>query len=425
MATRQVTSLQALNKLSPTAQEIFRVALEDAERGVLQAASNQVRVNMKSTHWGIAKAAEIKRLRIDMGIAFQPLTGQGINAVTAKLVEDAYREGRNSIDEIISGTNQQLKSGGFHKIDLRKMAAIANALSGSVDKLRFPAFRSGLTLYKKAITEAAVSVVSGGLTRRQATQVAIDKLSSKGITGFVDSAGRKWSLQGYGEMATRATTAQAQVEGALTRMIEYDRDLAIFSAHSPTCPWCAPWQGVVVSISGKTEGYPTFDEAVGAGILHPNCAHGVTVYIIGLTEKPNVSNDPTKYNEIQKQRRLEHELRQSKQGKENLTGKARQKANKQIKIKKQRLDKHIEDKNLVPSPERERLVKIKVDDKLMKEWATQFPNVEKIRNTKHKGVKLEKKIPKKKRPKEKDIDDAVKTIRKGKAFKGKKIPKRN
>jgi hypothetical protein len=35
----------------------------------------------------------------------------------------------------------------------------------------------------------------------------------------------------------------------------------------------------VLSISGKTKGYPTFAEAKVAGLMHPNCRHTVSLYI--------------------------------------------------------------------------------------------------------------------------------------------------
>ena len=51
-------------------------------------------------------------------------------------------------------------------------------------------------------------------------------------------------------------------------------DLArISTGGDPNCPLCGPWEGVIVSISGKTKGLPTYEQAREAGCFHPNCVH--------------------------------------------------------------------------------------------------------------------------------------------------------
>ena len=40
-----------------------------------------------------------------------------------------------------------------------------------------------------------------------------------------------------------------------------------------------PWQGKVLSITGKTKGYPTLEEAKAAGLFHPNCRHAYGLHI--------------------------------------------------------------------------------------------------------------------------------------------------
>lgn len=42
---------------------------------------------------------------------------------------------------------------------------------------------------------------------------------------------------------------------------------------------CAPWNGKVLSLTGQTPGYPTLEEAEGAGLFHPNCRHASSLYI--------------------------------------------------------------------------------------------------------------------------------------------------
>jgi hypothetical protein len=43
----------------------------------------------------------------------------------------------------------------------------------------------------------------------------------------------------------------------------------------PMCRLCAPWEGVILSVSGKTKGFPTYEQARQAGCFHPNCVHTI------------------------------------------------------------------------------------------------------------------------------------------------------
>ena len=82
--------------------------------------------------------------------------------------------------------------------------------------------------------------------------MAVD-LQARGITAFVDKAGRQWSLSDYCAMATRTTARQASVAANLTRD---DHDLWQISKIGSTCPVCAVYEGRVYSKSGTNPDYP-------------------------------------------------------------------------------------------------------------------------------------------------------------------------
>lgn len=72
----------------------------------------------------------------------------------------------------------------------------------------------------------------------------VQEMQNKGITAFVDKAGRKWSLQSYGNMAVRTTARQAQVAALLTAD---DYDLWQIVKVGSTCKVCAALEGRVYS----------------------------------------------------------------------------------------------------------------------------------------------------------------------------------
>ena len=112
---------------------------------------------------------------------------------------------------------------------------------------------------------------------------------TEGITAFVDKSGRKWSLQDYCNMATRATARQAEVSAILTA--DPDHDLYRIVKIGSTCPVCAPLEGRVYSRSGTNPDYPPLASAFGKidpnGSndlsntylnIHPNCLHALVKY---------------------------------------------------------------------------------------------------------------------------------------------------
>ena len=120
----------------------------------------------------------------------------------------------------------------------------------------------------------------GYKTWRQTRDKLQQSLRDGGITAFVDRSGKKWNLKSYASMFSRTELMNVHNEAKRTEFLEHGEDLVIVSSHPGTCEKCAPWQGRVLSLSGKTPGYPTLDQAKEAGLFHPNCRHSYSLYIL-------------------------------------------------------------------------------------------------------------------------------------------------
>ncbi len=130
----------------------------------------------------------------------------------------------------------------------------------------------------------------------QSIMATAENGTTEGITAFVDKSGRKWSLQDYCNMATRATARQAEVSAILTA--DPDHDLYRIVKIGSTCPICAPLEGRIYSRSGTNPDYPPLASAFGkidpSGSndlsntylnIHPNCLHALVKYTtIGKSE---------------------------------------------------------------------------------------------------------------------------------------------
>lgn len=174
--------------------------------------------------------------------------------------------------------------------------------------------RSTRDVYRAVISEAAQQVKAGATDAASAAQVALNKFADKGITGFVDKAGRNWNLQSYIDMALRTTCGQASVEGHIDQLQANGHDLVIVSSSGSVCETCAPWEGRVLSLSGQSDQYPSLSDATSEGhLMGPNCTHSLGIYLEGVTRVEKAPYDPEAYAAEQKQRSYERGIRQWKQ----------------------------------------------------------------------------------------------------------------
>lgn len=100
-----------------------------------------------------------------------------------------------------------------------------------------------------------------------------ESLEKKGFVGIVDSSGRKWNTKNYVDMAVKTKLNQAYVEGLKDRAKESGDDLAIIPIKGANDS-CRHFEGMIVSLLGITEGFPTYDDLQATGLIfHPRCVH--------------------------------------------------------------------------------------------------------------------------------------------------------
>ena len=152
--------------------------------------------------------------------------------------------------------------------------------------------------YRQLQAEASSMVLAGTDTRLDATKRLLNKFSNAGITSFVDKAGRNWNMQSYAEMCVRTNTAHAALQGRIQKQLDLGQDLMKVSSIGTTCPICARWQGVVISITGKSMGFKTLDDARSDGLFHPNCKHTLLMYDEELDgeAKTELNEEGSQYN---------------------------------------------------------------------------------------------------------------------------------
>lgn len=237
--------------------------------------------------------------------------------------------------------------------NVRALEVIASDLHRVLADLPALALRNAFDSYQQIISTPAALNAMGVLTRRKATQDALNGFAARGIDGFTDKAGRTWYIDTYAEMATRTGAAHALRTAYEGELIARGEDLVLVTGNTYTCRLCAPWQDKVLSLTGLYpagthrlpsavgDGYVTvhvagtMEEARAAGLHHPNCTHSEGLYLPGATTiEPGTMGvrDAETYDASQKQRALEREIRKQKRLLvAAITGEAESKARAEIR----------------------------------------------------------------------------------------------
>lgn len=125
----------------------------------------------------------------------------------------------------------------------------------------------------------------------------------------------------YAEMLARTLTAntyrEAAQESILEQFGEFGDLVEILGRSAVDCSECKPYEGQILSLTGKTKGYTTIEEARANGLFHPNCIHSfaVTQRVLNIYAPIQVGNN--------KLGKTDKQIRENAQRyyKENLQGK--------------------------------------------------------------------------------------------------------
>ncbi len=203
---------------------------------------------------------------------------EGNRTWCSEAIPRVYSQGLYNADAMLKDAGVAVKAG-FGAIHQQAAQVLAENAYQRFEDVAQVIGRQVNDIYRELALENVRGTVVGYDTWKQTAKRYREQLAERGVTGFKDRSGRMWRMTTYTEMVARTTTQQAHTEGTLNRLSEQGHDLIIVSRHRGACPLCTPWEGKILSISGKTKGYPTFEEAKASGLMHCNCRHAVSLYI--------------------------------------------------------------------------------------------------------------------------------------------------
>ncbi len=201
-------------------------------------------------------------------------------------ISGAYVAGVNAFHDELAKFNFKTALGKITVETLTSVPEMATHLE-AVNALLSDAyldFGSGMTGYVKgaehAINDALKKQIQSKLSLGRLTGTSVrvirkeiaDQLSQKGFNVLLDRGGRQWSLKAYSEMLARTHVIRANTEATINRAIEAGVDIVEISSHGATDDICAPLEGRIFSVSGKSKKYPRLGVKQRPP-LHPNCKH--------------------------------------------------------------------------------------------------------------------------------------------------------
>jgi len=288
----------------------------------------------------------------------------------------AYGDRRAAADlrRLLGGAADQYTT----PLDRGPIDQIARSLNDRMTPVHRSVTRAVDDVYAQVMARSAVPTFAAPERRVDVAQRALDRFARRGITGFVDRAGRNWDLTTYAEMASRSVTARAATAAGTARMQAAGIDFVQVSAHQAACDLCGPWEGTILAASGShppgrvqvrsltSDEWITIDvaggldDATAAGFQHPNCRHSVSAYLPGASRVATPPDpDPRraeKYADTQHHRYLERQVRAAKRREAvAMTDAARKEARRAVRAAQGRIREHVKRTGAPRQPNREQI----------------------------------------------------------------------
>ena len=298
--------------------KLIRDLYTEAEEIVLTKLARQLARGIESESWADRKYADLQGLNRQLTALVDDLNDNVPGAVE-RAMQMAYNRG-------VATAVTELQDAGFGAAAVTappvspSVAAFTRATMDALRPTSFRILRWVDDVYSRVTRETTAQVLTGAVSRREASAAALKRYAVRGVTGFQDVSGRNWSLASYSEMAARTQAAQASLQGHTDRLQDLGMDLVIVSDAPEECVLCRPWEGQVLSISGRSYGTlsdgaevrASVLEATTAGLYHANCRHSQTLYLPGITKRFGRTEDPEGDALRQRQRADERRVREWK-----------------------------------------------------------------------------------------------------------------
>ncbi len=245
----------------------------------------------------IQKARVMARINVEL-----EALGVDVDKWARREIPQYYLDGANIAQQDLRALGVDInKNKNFAVVNKEAIAALTDEVALAFAQSITAVSRNSRQLLSDALKQQLNFIIAQGKlegeTRKAISAGVVQNLKDNGITALQDKAGKNWQFENYARMLVRTKGAEARNQGLANRMLTSGYDLVQVSNHRTDHPACAAWEGRILSLTGNTPGYPTLQQAITAGLFHPNCEHAINVIIPGLAELTTAYDNPYNYRE--------------------------------------------------------------------------------------------------------------------------------
>jgi hypothetical protein len=191
---------------------------------------------------------------------------------------DIYKMGIVKAEDMIKKNGSEVINAiGFQQIHNETLTSLGAELFENYNK-SVANISSNINQIKRQLEQDLTMQKTGMVDKayiKSTAETVKQRLLKRGVTGFVDKAGKTWNMKTYSEMLSETMVVKTYRQALFNTLITNNQDLVriVHLGISPQCPLCKPWNNKIVSLTGKTKGYPTINEATNTGLFHVRCDH--------------------------------------------------------------------------------------------------------------------------------------------------------
>ena len=316
-ALHEIETLEEMGQLTQENIEIINTYVAKMPQEIKDAMNESRKEALGEIEQKLADAAA-------KGYLTTPVSDSTVDVVQA--FSNQAAEQLNLVNQTMLNTSLQQYQSGIYEFRREMQNAAPKTIENEQE----------LELAQQQIDLAAGKTVTGTETRYNAMRQAIRNLNKAGIVGYYDRANRAWTAEAYVNMDIRTTVHNTYIQSVQTRQQDYGSDVFQVSAHAGARPLCYPYQGKLYSWSSSGgyirlgDGKQHRFEPIGttsygepAGLFGINCGHVPYPMIPNVSEpvKEDIQSEEEntkQYQESQKQRALERQIRYAKRNVEML-----------------------------------------------------------------------------------------------------------
>lgn len=364
--------------LAENLAKVVGVLYQEAEYAIIAQIQRWLARDISAPQWLLAKLAGLRDLQAGVAAVVAALQADADGAIRGALAE-AYNRGQQAaVAELGALATGQAVAAAAAIPQAPAIDRLAREVIDGQGPVFMRILRTPQDTYRAVVAASAVRTLAGVETRRETAQRVLDGLANRGVTGFVDRAGRSWDMASYAEMSVRSAVGRAAIEAHTDRLGAAGVDLVIVSNQPLHCERCDVWAGKVLDRMPGQGGARTIElghatrdgemvtvrvagslpEARSRGLLHPNCRCSVSAYLPGVTRAPRPIPHPqgATYEDTQRQREMERNVRKWKRkAAAAMDDKTRAAANAKVRAWQKALREHTDATGLRRKPAREQI----------------------------------------------------------------------